>query len=490
MGERIVIQKLKLAFVLIGITLNGLSCSSSSLQPPSRTLATQGASLKLVNGTLPAEGIYALDLGNDSIQELANIPSTSDGQNIIKYSFLDRGNNSYDFSCAPDSEGDIYGFSTNFQKGSINSSPAALRIIKATNSYLNGPTYCEKRKALAFGEVQATSVWVKTISQAHLERLQQESVLQASKLGMIKTIQSDDFQISTDLYCGNLPKGIVYNGLNCQGSTSVMDCLGSSTYLSSIHYKESEKKEAVQLSFPELDPTIISSPTRIPNSPGKGDMDPNILVIGENNAHLMFERMYTTPEVFQNPNLAVDFKQGGFGNFYYKHLGKDPKEAAEYQLDFSQWNPAPHKFLIFPYMKIDSVQPDVIEFAGLANFKTPNVSTGGEDGWTGLITAQFNYKNLSTKDKTIVIDPTTVHQIIGYGDFTCRVWDSYGMAPDGNVYIYGLYAPKFLSAGGRDYLVFSSAKSRMGTLENNIVTFANGTSQPSQQFYQGICKAK
>lgn len=76
------------------------------------------------------------------------------------------------------------------------------------------------------------------------------------------------------------------------------------------------------------------------------------------------------------------------------------------------------------------------------------------------------------------------------GQFSCQVWDGYGMAPaDENIYIYGVFAPKFLSAQGKEHIVFSTMRNRFGSLKDGIVTFPNGGTQPAKEFYESICGA-
>src|SRR5262245_40951147 len=246
----------------------------------------------------------------------------------------------------------------------------------------------------------------------------------------------------------------------------------------------------VPLTFPGLDPKIVSSPRRPPNST-LGDNGPAVLVAGDSSLHLLFERLYTTPQVFTDPNLADEFRTGGFNALYYKHVTDDPSAATEYEIDFSRWldQPTVHSSVISSDLAVEPTSPDTIDFVAAADFKAPDESGADKDVFVGILRGRFGIDPLrADADRRIVLDPADVEGILTFAQFTCRVWDAYGIAPADKVYVYGVLYPRWLrDTRGRRWIVFSTIKGVLGELEDGVVTFANGGSQDVAQVRQSIC---
>jgi predicted acetyltransferase len=82
-------------------------------------------------------------------------------------------------------------------------------------------------------------------------------------------------------------------------------------------------------------------------------------------------------------------------------------------------------------------------------------------------------------DRRIVLDATQVEGVLTYAGFTCRLWDAYGMAPTGTVYLYAVLYPRLLRGPGRSELItFSTIKGAFGTLADGIVTLPDGSQVP------------
>ena len=206
--------------------------------------------------------------------------------------------------------------------------------------------------------------------------------------------------------------------------------------------------------------------------------------------HLMFERLYTTSEVFDDPNLGDEFKSGGFNALYYKHIDDNPSAAPEYEIDFSRWldRPTVHSSVISSDIRIDLRRPDAIEFVATADFKAPDVSGSDRDVFVGILRGRFDIDPLPDGDRRIVLDPAEVEGLLTFAQFTCAVWDAYGIAPTGKVYVYGVLYPHWLlDAEGKTWVVFSTIKGLLGTLQDGIVTFANGGTEDVEAVRRSIC---
>ena len=75
-----------------------------------------------------------------------------------------------------------------------------------------------------------------------------------------------------------------------------------------------------------------------------------------------------------------------------------------------------------------------------------------------------------------------------YAQFTCRVWDAAGIAPTGKVYAYAVLYPRWLrDPAGREWVVFSTVKGLLGSLDDGIVSFTNGGMQYVEELRESIC---
>jgi hypothetical protein len=405
----------------------------------------------------------------------------------IKFDVLPRGDGTFEFVYAPDLEGNLYRFTVDMDGPTPRSTPTELVLERAEGSRLNGPRFCE-RGVVAFGDVGPTSVTLATMDLDTFRERSPSTVAQARADGVLTTIQSDDLQISADLSCRNIPEGLVYNGVDCAGSTSIGDCIANTDAVGAIRLKLADEVAATTLSSPSSDPDVIASPDRPPDVP-LGDADPDLVVAGDGSRHLMFERVYATSAVFDDPTLPSEFSRFGFFKFMYKRLEPDAS-APEYELDFSRWlgRTAEHVALVTPQMRIPEAATDPIEFTALGIFKTPNAdATFDEDLYTGLLVGRFDGDLSQVEDGHIILDAADVEGVLSYGEFACHVWDTCGFISDGAVYLYALFAPRFLRADARDALVFSTTRERLGTVEGGVLTFANGTTTDAEAFRTSIC---
>src|SRR5882757_1280967 len=86
--------RLALALVALGALA---SCSDSDP-------AGAGGGFRLEDGESLGEGIFAIDLDDRSIVQLAAIPGPDDRQNFVKFTFADRGDGFFDFAYVPEIE--------------------------------------------------------------------------------------------------------------------------------------------------------------------------------------------------------------------------------------------------------------------------------------------------------------------------------------------------------------------------------------------------
>lgn len=462
------------------------SCADAPRAP------TTAGSVTLKEGATTGEGVFVIDLSNRAIVQLAALSSPDDAQNFVKYSFLDRGNGSFDFAYVPEAEGRMYAFTALFGRRAITSSAPSLALQRSERSSLNGPAYCQARDELGFGNIEATFVSLETIAAAEFAALDASTLEAAEAAGKTQTIVSADFEIATDLACGNLPSGLVYDHLDCHDSTSINDCLsaGNGNGISTIQAKDSASAPARQLTFPEDDAKIRNSPHR-PVGSTLGDNGPAVFVSGDGSLHLAFERLYSTPAIFDDPTVASEFMTGGFNALYYKRIVDDPRAAPEYEIDFSRWlaRPAPHASITSSDIRADHARPAMIEFVASGDFKGPGENGFDEDVFVGMLRGRFDTTDVdSSGERRIVLDPAQVEAVLTYAGFTCRLWDAYGMAPTGTVYLYAVLYPRLLRGpGGSEFITFSTIKGAFGTLADGIVTLPDGSSQPAEALHDFIC---
>ncbi len=433
------------------------------------------------------EGIYAIDLETREILALAGHRNETGGASPIKFDVLPRDDGTFEFVYAPDLEGNLYRFTADMREPTPRSTPPELVLERAEGSRLNGPRYCD-RGVVAFGDVGPTSVTLATMDAETFRERSTSTVAQARADGVLTPIQSEDFQIAADVSCRNIPEGLVYNGVDCTGTTSIDDCIADTDAVGAIRLKVSDDAAATALSAPQSDPDVIASPDRPPDVP-LGDADPDLVVAGDGTRHLMFERVYATAAVFDDPTLPSEFSRFGFFKLMYKRLEPDAS-APEYELDFRQWlgRTPEHVALVTPQMRIPQAATDSIEFTALGIFKTPNADrTFDEDLYTGLLTGRFDGDLSQVQDGRIVLDAADVDGVLSYAQFTCHVWDTCGYVADGDVYLYALFAPRFLRSDTRDALAFSTTRERLGSVEDGVLTFGNGTTMDAEAFRASIC---
>ena len=436
-----------------------------------------------------SEGIFLLDLASREIVQLAGYDNAADDLNPIKYSFLDGGDGAFDFAFVPDLDGDLYHFQVQFDGDEIVTSDVERKLGQTDDSMLNGPAYCERQRALAFGDVGMTATGVELIDAEVLRELGNSTVTQARAAGLLTTVHARGSDVAADLNCRNLERGVVFSGLDCRDSSSVRECLATSRNVAAIHLQASATEPAEQLTFPDVDPVVAASPDRPPGNP-LGDADPNVVSLDDGRAHLMFERVHATAATFDDPLLPAEFKSTGSSRLMYKRFSPDEAAPTEYALDFSRWLPAEHQLLVFPYLSATE-PPDRVRFAALGVFKDPDPTMVGQqrDLFTGLLVGRFDASDLPDEPEApIVLAADAVEGALTFAEFACYAWDRCGTTRDGSVYLYALYSPQFLHGpNGHEYLAFSTSKSRLGTVSGGDVTFADGTSQPVAALGEAIC---
>ena len=412
-----------------------------------------------------ADGIYVVDrTGGDPVQ-LAAVHGDS---SPIKFGVLDHGDATFDIAYVQDYERNLYALHTTLDGGAT----PQQKIARSDQWSLNGPTYCQARNELAVGIWRTTAVDVDVIDAGTLQAMSPSSVDQAIGTGVLSSLQPADFQVASDLTCGNLPAGVVYNSLDCSHSASVDACL-STPGTSHIDYKPSLADPVQRLTFPEQDRDIVASlPTAL-----DGDNGPSVFVAGDGSKHVMFERNYSNATSAADP----EFQPYGFNKLMYKHVVGDPNAATEYELDFSRWLPQPAPLEI---VNSSSVRiTDAVDFVALGVFKTPSPAGPYDDTvYMGIVAGQFD--DPPNDSPKLVLDPARVQGVITFDRFTCYAWRTYGMSPDGTeVDMYLLAYPQFLG----DRVLFSATKSRLGTLADGVVTFGDGNVETQDHLFARIC---
>lgn len=450
-----------------------VACADDDGEPPTADTSICGDA---------SEGIFLVDLATRDLIQLAGYDNRSGTLNQIKYSFLEGSDGEFDFAFVPDLSGDLYHFTARLDEA-METSMSEPKLVATDASKLNGPAYCSQQRVLSFGNAQATSVDVELVGAGELRTLERSTVAEARSEGFVTTLLAEPLHIAADLNCGD-PLGVAFTSLDCIDSDSVGSCIASGENLATIGHRQFDDPEVTKLSSPESDPLIAASPGRPPGNP-LGDADPDVW-IDDAGTHLMFERVHTTPEVFDNPDLASEFRTTGFSDLVYTRPGD---ATGEYRLDFSRALPAEHQLLVFPHMSA-SGRPGVLRFSAMGVFKTPNRTSGmDEDIFTGLFIGEFDTNALpEDPSQGISIEPSSLQQVLSFADFVCGVWDSCGMDLGGAVYLYALYSPKFIdSPDGREYLAFSTSKNQLGSVSNGIVTFPDGRTQSADDLRATIC---
>lgn len=253
-----------------------------------------------------SEGIFLIDLTTKQLIQLVGHHNASGQQNQIKYSYLDNQDGSFDFAFVADRDGDLYHFQARLDAAAIEVTRPERKLEGTESSTLNGPAYCQARGVLGVGDVHPTRVDVQLVSAQSLRTLESSSVSEASAAGFVTPLYEEDGMIAADLNCRDLDDGILFSGLDRNESESVSECIASGRELAAIHHYAADQPSPLRQSFPEADPLVMASPDRPPGNP-LGDADPNVLVEGDG-GHLMFERVHTTPEVFENQRLPEEFR--------------------------------------------------------------------------------------------------------------------------------------------------------------------------------------
>ncbi len=370
-------------------------------------------------------------------------------------------------------------FQSTFANGSVSSTTPVQRLVRSDESSLNGPTYCSARNELAVGVWSTNAVDVDLIGAGALLAMAPSSVEQATASGALAPLQTEPFQISTDLTCGNLASGAVYSFLDCTGSATVDACLDAPG-VSRVDYKPDLSDPAQRLTFPERDGDVTGSP-----QPALvGDNGPAMFVADDASMHVMFERDYTNAMSAADP----EFAPSGFNKLMYKHVTGDPSAATEYELDFSRWlpQPAPLRIVNSSSVRIDSTAS--VDFLAMGVFDTPDPTNGYDDVvYMGIVAGQFDVSALPLDSTTLVLDPARVAGVITFDRFTCYAWTTYGMSEDGSeVEMYALAYPQFLPDGS-DRVAFSATKYHLATLADGMVTYSNGSVEPESQLYARVC---
>jgi hypothetical protein len=433
----------------------------------------------------PGEGVFAINLKNGEISRLAEYNNPDPNPNslvgLLKYSFAQKKDGTFDFAYQADSDGNLYHFNANFRKNGIRSTLPQVLVPRTKTYSLIGPAYCEAQDKLAFGKLFTDRADVRSISFGK----------PSERVEFSKTMT-----VAADLTCGNLKQGLVFLLMDCRDSANLWECLGNGKGqgLSSIHLSLPGKNQTLRLTSPETDSRILKSPRRPPQSP-MGDNGPSVFVDDSGRRHLTFSRLHATSEMFTNPKLAQDLKQGGFDILYYKSLEGNPLSNPEYEIDFSAWlpRPAPHTTVLSSHILSDPLRPGNLRVAAFGLFKAPNVETGyDEDVYTGIVTSSFNPDRLpKSGEKKIVLDPAETRGVLSGPELTCKLWDQYGIAPDGNVSLYIPFFPNFLDSpdGGR-FITFSTMKGQFGKWVDGKILRADGSTLSEAELRGMLCSPK
>ena len=420
-----------------------------------------------------ADGIYVVDRSGGDPIRLAAVHGDS---SPIKFGVLDHGDGTFDVAYVQDDERTLYALqATQAGSGAISATTPRPKLVRSDRWSLNGPAYCQARDELAVGIWQTTAVEVDAIDAGTLRAMPASTVDQA--LDVLVSLEPEDFHVASDVTCGNLPSGVVYNSLDCSASASVDACLATPG-TSRIAYKPSPAVPARPLTFPAQDADVVASPPTALD----GDNGPAVVVADDGSMHVMFERN------FDNATSAADpeFQPFGFNKLMYKHVVGDPSAATEYELDFSRWlpRPAPREIVNSSSVRIAD---GMVDFVALGVFKAPSPSSPYDDTvYMGIVAGQFDA--VPTDSRAIVLDPARVQNILTFDRFTCYAWRTYGMAPDGReVDMYALAYPLFLTLPGGDRVAFSATKYMLGTLAGDVVTYTDGNSEPADQLLARVC---
>ena len=423
-----------------------------------------------------AAGIYVVDrMGGDPVRL---VPVDGD-MSAIKFGVLGRADGTVDVAYVKDDDRNLYTSESTFVNGSVSSTPPVQRLVRSDEWSLNGPTYCQARNELAISIWQTSALDVDMIDADTLRSMAPSSVEQAIAKGALSPLQTAASQISTDLTCGNLPNGAVYNFVDCAGSTNVEACL-SAPYISRIDFKPALADPAERLTFPELDPDVEASlqPALV------GDNGPAVFVADDASMHVMFERDYTNAITAADP----EFEPFGFNKLMYKHIVGDPASTTEYELDFSRWLPQPAPLEIVNSSSVRLVSTSTVDFLALGVFDTPDPSAPYDDiVYMGIVAGQFDDSALPLDSSTLVLDPARVTGVLTFDRFTCYAWTTYGISEDGSeVDMYAIAYPQFMP-DGTDRIAFSATKYHLATLADGVVTYPNGSAEPEDQLDQRVC---
>ncbi|HTR53160.1 MAG TPA: hypothetical protein VMJ10_20835 [Kofleriaceae bacterium] len=432
-----------------------------------------------------ASGIYVVDPRGGDPEQIAAVAGDSSG---IKFGVLDRGDGSYDFAYVQDDTRSLYELTARFADGAFTADPPHAKLERTDAWALNGPTYCSARGELAVGVWRATAVDVDVIDAAALRALPATTVDAAAISGALAALQDADFQVSTDLACGNLPSGVVYNYVDCAGRASVDTCLSAVPGPSRIDYKPALAAPPERLTFPEDDADVQAAPPRAPAMPLGGDNGPAVVVAPDASMHVMFERDFTNATSAADPQ----FQPWGFNKLMYKHVTGDPHAATEYELDFSAWLPAPASRMIVNSsgIQLDPADPHVVDFVALGVFDAPDPSGAFDDEvYNGIVAGELDDRLLPADANTIVLDPARTSALIDFDRFTCWAWATFGMSADGaTVDAYLLAYPQWLAApDGSPRVAFAAMAYPIATLADGIVTYTNGDTEPESHLYARIC---
>jgi hypothetical protein len=433
-----------------------------------------------------AAGIYVVDpLGGDP-EQIASVTGDSSG---IKFGLLDRGSGVYDFAYVQDDARTLYELTGRFENGAFVAEPPQAKLEPSGAWALNGPTYCSARGELAVGVWRTTAVDVDLIDAEALRALPATTVEAATTEGALVPLQTADDQVSTDLACGDLPAGAVFNYFDCPGSPSVDACYSSAPGHTQIDYLAAANAAVEQLTFPDDDPDIQAMPPPSANVPVTGgDNGPAIATAPDGSLHLMFERDYENATSLADPEYAPS----GFNKLMYKHVVDDPSAAIEYELDFSAWLPAPAPRVIVNSsgIRLDPANPHVVDLLALGVFDAPDPSGGFDDVvYNGIIASELDDRALPTDASTIVLDPALTSAVIDFDRFTCWAWTTFGMSANGTtVDAYMLAYPQWLVApDGTARVAFAAMAYPMATLADGVVKYTNGATEPEAQLYARTC---
>ncbi|MCX6125118.1 MAG: hypothetical protein NTV34_10295 [Proteobacteria bacterium] len=392
-----------------------------------------------------AGGIFVFDTNSRKVTQIKEV----DNGGFIKYSFRKTPNSPvYEFAYAPDAgpeKAEVRSFSFN---SSTLSATASTKVNLPNNGQLNGPSLCSQQNILAFVTLSSDRLKVSALDFGS---------------ATILSVVDEPKRVAADLNCEGLKSGIVYSSFTCPTS-DINACFQTDRSMTEVHYANKSAKTS-QITFPLLDQRIIHSPNR-PKAWHLGDVDSRAIETDRGN-FLVFQRIYTTPELFAGGRLAnSSFAVEGFHASYFKEVGSfDSPKRKEYRLNYNSWILSHYKkeqrssvvvesIMNAPDIAVSGVDSSKIEIVIGASIKTWDGSYQPGFKFDGLLRGRFVYSPPSTTEE---IEVESVKPILEMKEFACAIWrESDIVDNDGNINVYTHVYPRFVESD--DLMFFSSSK--------------------------------